>query len=247
MLSRVIVLLPALAVIAVLAAPTNAGCCCGRSAACQERLNINWEGVEDVAPRAATTGQSSGAAVGDAMRADRPMLVLVAGSGADEKAMTKLEDVVFKSEQVAIGAKFFATLKITPEQAAQDRVLSKAGTDAPRVVLVTRDYKVHDVLDGSGVSASKLLKSMESLARAEYQTDFGAVLKDYAKLLNERDRLDDKKSTLDEQRSRAGDNRSKAEKIEREMKDFEMALADWAKREEALLSFKLKEAGKATA
>ncbi|MFI5403339.1 MAG: hypothetical protein ACHQ1G_10405 [Planctomycetota bacterium] len=246
MFSRLMKALPALSVIAVLAAPTNAGCCCGRSAACQERLTIQWHEMEVVAPEAADTGTDP-AAASRAMRARRPMLVLVTDGSAGDKAMAKLEEVVFKSEQVAIGAKFFDTLKVSTETAAADRVLAKAGAGTPRLILLTRDYKVHEVLDGNGASASKLVKGMASLARAEYQTDFDTVLKDYVKLLNERDRLDDKKATLEGQKTRAGDNGAKAEKVAREMDEVDSAIADWTKREEALLAFKLKEAEKATA
>ncbi len=244
MFSRVLKTLPVLSVIAVVAAPTNAGCCCGRSAACQERLTIQWHEMEIVAPAAAETGKDADGA-GQAMRAIRPMLVLVTDGDAGDKAMAKLEEVVFKSEQVAIGAKFFDTLKVTPAAAAEDRVLAATGKGTPRLVLLTRDYKVHDVYDANSLSASKLVKGMATLARAEYETDFDAVLKDYQKLLNERDRLDDKKSTLEGQKAKT--EGAKAEKVEREIDAVDAEISAWEKREKALLAFKLKGAEKPSA
>jgi hypothetical protein len=243
--SRLMMAAPALVVVAAMTAPTDAGCCCGRSAACQERLTIRWQDAEEVAPAAATTGTEKGTAEARAMRADRPLLVLVADGGADPKAMAKLEEVVLKSEQVAIGAKFFTALKVPAQRAAEDRVLAPTGEASPRVVLLSRDYKVHEVLAGASISAGKLVRAMSSLVKDEYETDFDAFVKDYAKLLNERDRLDDRKSTLEGQKSRA--DGAKAAKLEGELKDLESEIYDWDRREERLLAFKLKAGPKATA
>jgi hypothetical protein len=213
------------------------------------RLNISWRSLSEIAPQAATTGAIEESAEENAeetkqtgTRAEKPMMVYVTSDDPTDKDTRKLEAVVFKSEKVGLGAKFFDTIKISHGDALQDRILKEHGRFAPRIVLLSRDYEVTDVLQRNQLSAGKLLKAMKRLARKEYVTSFETMVRSYTKLLNDLDRLESKKSMLADQRRRLQEkpNRSRERKVAREEKEYEADMEAWKKKEEAVLKFRAK-------
>ena len=92
--------------------------------------------------------------------------------------------------------------------------------------------------------ASKILKAMQSLVRAEYVNDFDKMVRGYAKLLDELDLLASKKATLDKTRRRLEDrpNAAKAKTLDREEEAYDEAMEDLAEREEKLLELRRKDA-----
>jgi hypothetical protein len=213
------------------------------------RLNIKWRSLNEIAPQAVTTGESEEIAEENAeeakqtsMRAEKPMLVYVTSDDPTDKVTRKLEAIVFANEKVGLGAKFFDTVKITHGDSLQDRILKEHGRYAPRLVFVTRDFAVSDVLQKKQLTAGKLLKAMKKLAKTEYATNFEAMVRDYTKLLNELDRLESKRAALADQRRRLQEkpNKSRDKKVARSEADLEVEMDAWKKKEEAILKFRVK-------
>ena len=207
------------------------------------RIQIKWRPLDAVAPKAAATGDDAEKATArTAMRADKPMMIYITADDATNKLTRKLEDVVFANEQLGIGCKFFDTIKVSEGNALQDRLLKEAGKDAPRIVLMTREYKVSAVLGKSKLSAGKMLKAMKVLAKKEYVNSFEKMVRGYTKLLNELDRLEGKKAQIADARARLQDkpSPSKAKKVAREEAEYKKDMDDWLEREKKLLTFKPK-------
>jgi hypothetical protein len=233
----------AMAAILATGGPLRAGCG-DRSGASQQKLKISWLVVTDVAPDPATTGAGSKAA--EKAEWDRPMMVYIPSDDPNDSITRKVEGVVFTNEKVAIAAKFFETLKIPRKCALDDRLLASHADPTPQIILLERDFTEHAALQKKQISASKLLKAMESLARAEYVGEFDAMVRAYGKLLDELDRLDGRREVLAKQRKRIEDqpNPAKLRKLEREEKAHEAAMDAWLEKEEKLLELRLKGDGK---
>ncbi|MHC4492634.1 MAG: hypothetical protein ACYTDU_13520 [Planctomycetota bacterium] len=210
--------IPLLAAILATGGPLRAGCD-DRSGASQGKLKIAWLVVTGVAPEAAATGAGS-KAVEDSEWADKPMMVYIPSDDPTDSITRKLNSVVFKNEKVGIGAKFFETLKISRRHALDDRLLVSHADPTPQIVFLKRNFTEHAALQKKQISASKLLKTMKSLVRAEYINDFDAMVRAYGKLLDELDRLESRKEVLTKQRQRLEDqpNPAKERKLEREEK-----------------------------
>ncbi|MHC4938937.1 MAG: hypothetical protein ACYTHK_08215 [Planctomycetota bacterium] len=205
------------------------------------RLSIKWKTQSSIAPTAAATGEAEAKAAASKLIAERPMLVYVMSDDNTDTYTRKLEDVCFADERVGIGSKFFDCIKITSGDAMQDRILAKHGKSAPRLLLVTRNYEVKDVLEKKKLSSGKIVRGMSKVVKSEYKTSFDKMVSSYAKLLNELDRLEGKKGQLADKRKRAGDNASKLKKVEREQAEYEKDMEKWRQAEAKLLGFKLKE------
>lgn len=208
------------------------------------RLNIKWKTQSSVAPQAAATGEAKATENAGRARADRPMLVYVMSDDNTDSTTRKLEDVCFADERVSIGSKFFDCIKVTAGDAMQDRLLAANGDSTPRLVVLTRDYDVQDVLEKRELSSGKLVRALSSAVRKDYANSFDSMVRDYGKLLNELDRLDGKRALIADKKERAGDNKSKLKKVEREAAKLEKEMDAWKKKEEKLLAFKLKDAEK---
>jgi len=206
-------------------------------------IRIDWRASSTVAPKAAATGDAEEAATANtATHLERPMMVFIPGDDETESTMRKVQDVVFANEQFAIGSKFFDTVKISAGDSLQDRVLASAGKETPRIVFLKRDYSVHSVLEGKGISAGKLVKVMAQVVRDEYEDNFDSMIREYGKLLNERDRIEGKRAALADQQARLAEkpNPSKAKKLERDAKEIEEETLKWEADHKALLGFRLK-------
>ena len=209
------------------------------------RLRISWRSLNEIAPQAVTTGETeenAEEANQTGMRAEKPMLVYVTSDDPTDKTTRKLEAIVFANEKVGLGAKFFDTIKVTHGDALQDRLLKEHGRFAPRLVFLTRDYAVTDVMQKKQLTAGKILKSMQKLAKKEYATKFETMVRDYTKLLNELDRLESKKAALADQRRRLQEkpNKSRDKKVAREEIKHEAEMNAWKQKEDAILKFKVK-------
>lgn len=173
------------------------------------------------------------------------MVIYIAADDETSTTARKLEDISFKDERVAIGAKFFRCVKISAANAAEDRLLKEHGSSTPRLIFVKRNYEVVGVLENNKLSASKIQKEMAKLCKDEYTNSFSSMLSNYAKLLNELDRLDDTSTKLaaDAQRLADAGNRSSAKqkKYDRAKADFDKSMEEWTASEAALLELKLKE------
>lgn len=201
-----------------------------------------------MAPKAASTGDALASEGSGRLVADKPMLIYVTAEDATSVATRKLEDISFKDERVAIGAKFFRCVKISAGDAAQDRLLKEAGSATPRLILVKRNYEVIKVLEKKRLSASKVQAAMAKLAKAEYKSSFSSMLSKYAKLLNELDRLDDVRAKLaaDATRYNADPKKyaTKLKKLAKQQLAYDKSMEEWKANEAKLLELKLVEARK---
>lgn len=207
------------------------------------RLTIKWTTQSSVTPRAraAATGVGSTVEAEESAKrvADRPMLVYVTSDDNTDPYTRKLEDVCFPDERIGIGSRFFKCIKITAGDALQDRVLAKHGKGSPRILILSRDYKVMGVLEGKKISSGRLVKAMSHVVRKEYKNSFDQMVSGYGKLLNELDRLEGEKALLADKVKRAGESKAKLSKIAREKVKFEKSVAKWEAAEKKLLAFKL--------
>lgn len=207
-------------------------------------LNIRWETKSTVAPKATTTGdtQAEAEAAAALMHAERPMLIYITNDDATDSTTRKLEDVAFADERIGIGSKFFQCVKVTNGNALQDRLLKETGEATPRLLFVTREYKVLATLDGRKLKPGTIVKTMAKLARAEYKDNFSSMVSKYAKLLNELDRLDGVRTQNEEAAKKLQEkpNASKQKKLDKDIADYNKSMEDWKKAEEKLLAFKAK-------
>ena len=86
------------------------------------------------------------------------------------------------------------------------------------------------------------VSNMAKLARAEYKDNFSSMVSKYGKLLNELDRLDGVRTQNAETARKLQEkpSASKQKKLEKDIAEYEKAMEEWKKAEEALLTFKPK-------
>ena len=197
--------------------------------------------METVSPEAASTGDAE-QKVARTMRAEKPMMIYVTPDDPTDKTVRKLDAVVFPSEKLGVGAKFFETIKISAAHASQDRMLRKIGKSTPRIIFMSRDYKVMKVLEKKSLSAGKITTAMKNAAKAEYVNNFNKMVSGYIKLLNQLDRLEARKTQLADTRTRlvTKPNAGKQKKLERKEAEYLKDRDAWFASEKALLTFRRK-------
>jgi hypothetical protein len=210
------------------------------------RLQIRWDSTSSIAPQAASTGDAQAiAATRSLATADLPMVIYVTAEDETSGAARKLEDISFKDERVAIGAKFFRCVKISASAAAEDRLLKVNGKTTPRLIFMKRNYDVVGVLEGRKLSASKINKAMAKLCSSEYKSKYGTMLSNYAKLLNQLDRLDDERTKLAADAKRLTDSKkksaSKQKKYDKAKAEFDKKMKAWSASETKVLELKVKQ------
>jgi hypothetical protein len=174
--------------------------------------------------------------------AERPMMVYVTSPDATNRDTRKFEDVVLKSEAVAIGAKFFDCVRISEANADQDRILAKAGRGSPRLVFLNREYEVSKTVTARSLSSSRITKAMKLVVKESYENNFDKMVKAYVKLLTRRDGLESVRQRLADKKNRlaAKPNASKLKKLERDQKKYDEDMAKWRKDEQELLTMRPK-------
>jgi len=191
-------------------------------------LSIAWSSPGSVAPKEAkvVTPKEGEEAPKDepapVKRADKPMFVCITDpSATDTAAFDKLEKIILTEDKIVIGSKAFACYRMTPENAAKDRLLASAGKEIPRIVLVSTDYENVTVLEGSKLSVADVWKAMEKEFRATYKGELEKVSKGMLKVLQEFDKVGAALKVQEEKEQRA-DKPTAADK------------ADWAKTRDEL-------------
>ena len=134
-------------------------------------------------------------------RADKPMLVYIADPTATE-GFDKVEKIVLTDDKIAVGCKAFTCIRMTPEQAAQDAILAKAGKETPRFVFISADYKNIEVLEGSKLSIGGLFGEMTTQFKKHYSGDLAKNVKALIKVLGEFDKISNERSQLEEKKAR---------------------------------------------
>ena len=175
--------------------------------------------------------------------AERPMMVYVTSPDPTNRDARKFEDVVLKSEAVAIGAKFFDCIRISEANADEDRLLAKAGRGAPRLVFLNREYKVTGTISGRSLSSSRISKAMNVVVKASYENNYDKMVKAYIKLLTRMDGMESVRQRIADKRTRLATkpNASKLKKLERDQRQYDEDMAEWRKEEQELLTMRPKQ------
>lgn len=210
-------------------------------------LQIGWQNLAKVTPaKAAVTTGSEGEsgeapAAPEVKRADKPILVYVADPAAASEGFDKVEKVVMTEDKIVIGTKAFTCVRMTPEQADQDEILSKAGKGAPRVVFISADYQDVETLDGDKLSIGKMWAEMNAQFKKHYKGDLEKNVKAMIKVLGEFDKIANERKLIEEKKARA-DKPSDADKKEWEKASKELDAREKAANadRDALLKFEPK-------
>lgn len=213
-------------------------------------LSIAWSQMGSVAPRESqVVTPKEGAEQGEetapapVKRAEKPIMVYVADPGAADETFDKVEKVVMTEDKIVIGTKAFTCVRMNPEQAAQDRLVSAAGKEVPRIVFVSTDYKETTVVEGSKLSIGGLWDAMQKQFKDAYKGDLEKNVKALLKVLQEFDKVNAARSVQEEKEKR-NDKPTPADKAEwaktREELDERQKKAE--KERDALLKFEKKAA-----
>jgi hypothetical protein len=174
-------------------------------------LTIKWENASRVSPTESavvTPKDGEDPAAPDApaapavKRAAKPMLVYIADPAVTE-GFNKVEQVVLTDDKVVVGTWAFTCIKMTPEQAAQDPLLAKAGKELPRVVFVTSDYAKVEAVEGGKLSVGGLWSEMQAQFKKHYKGDLEKNVKSLIKVLGEFDKIANERTILEEKKTRA--------------------------------------------
>jgi hypothetical protein len=182
-------------------------------------LQIQWTQTSRVAPEAAAvlTGENLPATPAEPaapVRAEKPFLVYVTdpSGGGTGDAIEKIEKVILQDERVAFGARAFTCVKMTPEDAKLDPIVSKQGKEIPRFVLVSADYEKSIAFEKNRLSASTVWDGMKAAADKHYAKALDASVKEMREVLVEVDKIWAEKKTLSEKLARLEEKGTDAEK-----------------------------------
>lgn len=204
-------------------------------------LQVRWQSVTTiVAPkRVVVTGDEDGEVeaptateTGPQLKwIDRPILVYVCDDASACADSEKFEDIVLADEKIAIGVRAFRCIKMTPDQVSADAILADHGTATPRVLCVEPTKMKVKVLESKNLKASKLYKTMKSVAGKFWKEKLDSVVKSHLKLLTEQDRLANADKTLADKEERAADDDKKLAKVKAERKEIRKELAELSKQQ----------------
>lgn len=172
-------------------------------------LTIRWDNASRVAPAeaAVVTAEEGDEIKGEielpaVKRADKPIMVYISDPNATE-GFNKVEQVVLTDDKVAVGTRAFTCIKMSPEQAGEDRLLAKAGKDLPRIVFVSSDYAKVEVVEGGKLSVGGLWSEMQSQYRKHYKGDLEKNVKTLIKVLGEFDKIANERKLIEAEKARA--------------------------------------------
>ncbi len=153
------------------------------SASSRPEFAIEWRGITELAP-ATATGMTEEEA-GRAHRHDRPLLVYIypdAASEEDEDPRVAVEeDRAFRDESVVVGARLFDCVRISKEDAREDRALKSHAGSAPCLVFVRPDFSPDRCLSGR-FHAGRIFSAMHDTVEMDYENCLRQTLKQQGKL-----------------------------------------------------------------
>ena len=142
----------------------------------------------------------------------------------------KIQEVVFKNEKIGLAMKAFRAVKIAPEDAENDPILSGHGKGVPRLLVIDPTKEKVKVLEEDRIKVSTLYKEMKSTSNRFYKEKIDKVVKTHLKLLTERDQLSNEVTVLQGKQERAKNERD-AEEIQEELAEVEKQLEELATQE----------------
>lgn len=197
---------------------------------------MNWKTVETIAKKskAVVTGEETDeveTTESEAVLAyaNKPILVYVCDDTSTCADSEKFETIVLADEKCALGVRAFHCFKMTPSQVDEDPILDGAGKTVPRVLLLDPAKMKVKSLETKDLKASKLFKSMKSVAGKFWKEKLDKVVKSHLKLLTEQDQLVNAEKTLAEKEGRVADDKKKLEEVKAERKEIREQLTKIAK------------------
>lgn len=168
----------------------------------------------------------------DALPTDgRPVLVYVVDDTV-ERLFDKVASVILVDERIALTAQMFRCCRTTPEQAAAHAWFGGHGSRSQRVLVCPPDLGSVAVFEGRGLSVGTLHAGMLEVARAAYEEDPEARVKEGVRLVNTLDRIDQERTALG--RKRAGAVGETAEALDLAVEALGAREAELRKAAEAL-------------
>jgi hypothetical protein len=169
--------------------------------------------------------------------ADKPYFIYVTGDApatADAAACgsglaSNVDSVILKDERIALGARAFHAVRMSPEEAKEDPLLQGKGKEVPRLLFVTADLKSVTVLEQGKLSVSGTWDAMRATASKFYKENLDNVVRELRSVLFEYDKIDAQQKVLADKEARAKDKKASAG----EMKEIEKDREALAKRLEA--------------
>lgn len=202
-------------------------------------LNKSWSSLSKISPTSSgvVTGSTEEEADEAAQppMADKPILVYV--PNPDGGDICKAEKVVLMDDSVCIGMWAFQCVKMTDDEAKQDKLLAK-GKEVPRFYVIDRDYRKVAILEGKKMSAKKLFSAMEKSANKAYKQKLKKQTKAMLKVLNEYDKIGNERKVLEAKKARDGGEVSK--KMEKSFAELEEREVKAKEEHKKLLEFELK-------
>jgi hypothetical protein len=183
-------------------------------------MQISWQSVSRVAPEkaAVVTGEDAKPVAEEPASpyvAEKPFFVYVQDPTAGNTSeFDKVEKVVLQDERVAYGARAFTCVKVSPDDAKADPILSKHGKEFPRFVFVSADYKKAMAFEKNRLTASNVYDGMKAAADKFYAKTLDSCVKEMKDILVEVDKIWAERKTLTEKLERLQEKGTDAEKKE---------------------------------
>jgi hypothetical protein len=205
-------------------------------------LGIRWESVDRVStggePTKVVTGEGSESGSSESQElalkwGNKPIVVYVCDEAAGCEGFDKLEEVILKDENVALGMKAFRTVKMHPDHADVDPVTKGKGKDLPRMLVIEPTKMKVTVIEGGKLKASGLFKAMQKAAGKVYKENLKKIVKTHKSLLTEQDQLANAIKALDAKIARLEDEKKQA-KAKEELEEVRKDLAAITKKQKDL-------------
>jgi hypothetical protein len=155
-----------------------------------------------------------------AHRHERPLLVYVYPEAASEKDDPRVaveEDPAFRQENVVVGARFFDCVRISEDDAREDRVLKAYAASAPCLVLVRPDFTPTKCLRGR-FSANRIFPAMCATLEMDYENCLKKTLKEQGRLADELAKVYQRQAELAAMDLKIADERNAAKRQQMETK-----------------------------
>ena len=153
----------------------------------------------------------------------KPLMIFVCEQFADCELTDLLEAKVLVDEKVALGARAFRTVRMTPDNADPEELLKGHGSKTPRLILMDPTHDKVVVLEGkSKLSAKKLYASMRKVADKFYAAKLDRTVKKSLKVLAEVDKLAPKEWSLKQKKDELAEDapESKVQKLRDELAEI---------------------------
>jgi hypothetical protein len=202
-------------------------------------LSIKWAPSTSFSVPATVTPREGDEEATEPELAPKPMLIWVQHP-EDEEANQKIASVVLDPDKIRVGCSYFTCVKMTAEEASENRLLADVGKKYPRMIFLSRAYEVEKVVEGK-ISSSKLYSAMKKVAGGAYKGNFDKNVKAVIKLLGEFDKIANERKIIEEKEAK-GPKPAEAKKLAKELEELEEREKEALEKRKDLLNPELKTA-----